>query len=440
MVKSSSMLMDLQALIPNIEPMVMAGKVTRVAGLSIESCGPNVQIGSICRVLPRSGQGHVMAEVVGFKGETVLSMPLGEMLGIEPGATITSKGRHLEVRVGEGLIGRVLDGLGQPLDGRPLPPGGVPISTYAVPPNPLARNRISEVLPTGVRVIDALLTCGRGQRFGIFAGSGVGKSTLLGMIARHSRADLNVIALVGERGRELREFIERDLGPEGMARSVVVVATSDKPALVRLKAAAVATSIAEYFRNEGCDVVLMMDSVTRYAMAQREVGLAVGEPPASRGYTPSVFALLPKLLERAGTSDKGTITGIYTVLVDGDDMNEPIADAVRGILDGHIILSRNIAARNHYPPIDVLGSVSRVASDICPSGVLETAREAKRYLAAYEGAKDLIEIGAYVRGSNPEVDRALELKRPLDVFLRQDREEYADCETAWRELASILRS
>ncbi|MDD2421122.1 MAG: FliI/YscN family ATPase, partial [Heliobacteriaceae bacterium] len=337
-----------------------------------------------------------------------------------PGSQVLATGDTLKVAVGEALLGRILDGLGNPLDGLgPVVPGqAYPLG--AMPPNPLKRQRISKILPVGVKAVDALLTCGRGQRMGIFAGSGVGKSTLLGMIARNTNADVNVIGLIGERGREVREFIEKDLGPAGLARSVVVVATSDQPALVRLKGAFVATAIAEYFRDQGRDVMLMLDSVTRFAMAQREVGLAIGEPPATRGFTPSVFALLPKLLERSGTAEKGTITGLYTVLVDGDDMNEPIADAVRGILDGHIVLSRELAGQNHYPAIDILNSVSRVMLDLVTTEHLEMAAVFRQVLATYREAKDLVDIGAYQRGANAQIDFALEKIAACRKFLQQD--------------------
>ncbi|KXS45241.1 MAG: flagellum-specific ATP synthase [Candidatus Frackibacter sp. T328-2] len=354
----------LAAELETMSPINNFGKIRRVIGLIIESQGPNVTLGEICLIKSQFNSEPVQAEVVGFKDNKVLLMPLGEMEGIGPGCRVEATGKSLKVKVGEELLGHVLDGLGHPLTDLNLDELTTEYSAHNTPPDPLTRQRITTPLPVGIRSIDGLLTCGRGQRLGIFAGSGVGKSTLLGMIARNTEADINVIGLIGERGREVREFIEKDLGEEGLARSVVVAATSDQPALVRLKGALVATAIAEYFRDQGKDVMLMMDSVTRFAMAQREVGLAVGEPPATRGYTPSVFATLPKLLERAGTNEVGTITGLYTVLVEGDDMNEPIADAVRGILDGHIALSRDLASQNHYPAIDVLESVSRVMNDI----------------------------------------------------------------------------
>ena len=375
------------------------GRVTKVVGLTIESEGPETHVGALCTIRSR-GHRSIMAEVVGFRDKNVLLMPIGDMSGIGPGSTVTVCNKDLEVAVGESLLGRVLNGLGQPMDGKGpiIPEGYYPVSN--MPPNPMTRPRINQVLPLGVKCIDGLLTVGKGQRIGIFAGSGVGKSTLLGMIARNTKANINVIALIGERGREVRDFLERDLQEEGLERSVVVIATSDQPALIRLKGAMVATAIAEYFRDKGNDVLLLMDSLTRFSMAQREIGLAIGEPPVSRGYTPSVFAILPKLLERTGTSQNGSITGLYSVLVDGDDMNEPITDTARGILDGHIALSRQLAHRNHYPAIDVLGSVSRVMSDIVDDDHKKCANELRQALAVYRDAEDLINVGAYVKGSS----------------------------------------
>lgn len=403
-----------------VEPIKSNGKVTQVLGLTIESNGPGVNLGELCYIYPNTKDQKIMAEVVGFKKNKILLMPLGELKGIGPGCEVVACGKSFSIGVGPQLLGRVLDGLGNPIDGL----GQLNFnSEYPVnnsPPNPLQRKRINEPLAFGVKAIDGAITCGKGQRVGIFSGSGIGKSTLLGMIARNTSADINVIALVGERGREVREFLEKDLGPEGLQRSVVIVATSDQPALVRLKAAMVATTIAEYFRDQSKDVMLMMDSVTRFAMAQREVGLAIGEPPATRGYTPSVFALLPKLLERSGTSLKGTITGLYTVLVEGDDHNEPIADAVRGILDGHIVLSRELAIQNHYPPIDVLASVSRVINDITVPDHLEAISCLKNILATYREAKDLIDIGAYATGSNEKIDYAIEMINQVNDFLKQE--------------------
>ncbi len=402
-----------------MDPIVYTGRVNQVIGLMVESNGPAVQMGEICHIYPLKGEGYIQGEVVGFRSEKVLIMPFDDLGGIGTGSPVVSTGHPLLVPVSESMVGRVLDGLGHPIDGK----GSISASQYYQiqnpPPDPLSRPRIKSPLPLGVKAIDGLLTCGRGQRIGIFAGSGVGKSTLLGMIARNVKADINVIALVGERGREVREFIEKDLQEAGMKRSVLVVATSDQPALVRLKCAMTATTIAEYFRDQGHDVMLLMDSLTRFAMAQREIGLAVGEPPVSRGYTPSIFALLPKLLERSGNSEKGSITGIYTVLVDGDDMNEPISDAVRGILDGHIVLSRSIAAQNHYPAIDILNSVSRVMPDITDKSHMELAKEMKHLLAVYRSSQDLINIGAYRKGSNPEIDKAIAYIDKINLFLRQ---------------------
>jgi flagellum-specific ATP synthase len=416
------------------------GKITQIIGLVIESQGPNVNLGELCYIYPRSGQQPIPAEVVGFRQERVLLMPIGEMQGIGPGCDVVAAQQTLKVPVGMHLLGRILDGLGNPIDGRGPLLSNSSYPLHAMPPPPLSRRRITDKLSVGVRAIDSLLTLGRGQRVGIMAGSGVGKSTLLGMIARNTEADISVIALVGERGREVREFIERDLGEEGLKRSVVVVATSDQPALVRLKGAMTATSIAEYFRDEGLDVMLMMDSVTRFAMAQREVGLTVGEPPATRGYTPSVFAMLPKLLERSGTGEQGSITGIYTVLVDGDDMNEPIADAVRGILDGHIVLSRTLAAQNHYPAIDVLASVSRVMLEIVDETHWQAAQKLRTVLATYREAEDLINIGAYAKGSNENIDQAVNLISGAKSFLQQQVYEKTTLEETIQSLRSVVQA
>ncbi|TAM61609.1 flagellar protein export ATPase FliI [bacterium] len=396
------------------------GRVRQVIGVVIESLGPQMAVGETCRISFRRNAAPVLAEVVGFRDNKVLIMPLGELAGIGAGSEVFALGRPLEVGVSDALLGRVLDGLGRVMDGGPAIEGAERRPIAAAPPNPLDRPRIDRPLSVGIRAIDGLLTCGKGQRVGIFAGSGVGKSTVLGMIARNTNADVNVIALVGERGKEVRDFIERDLGTEGLARSVVIVATSDQPALVRIKAAFVATTIAEYFRDRGLDVTLMMDSVTRFAMAQREVGLAIGEPTTTKGYTPSVFALLPRLLERAGTSPRGSITGIYAVLVDGDDLNEPVADAVRSILDGHIVLSRALASANHYPAIDVLNSISRVMPDVVDEVHLRAAGAVRDLLATYREAEDLINIGAYVPGSNAKVDLAIAKIESIRHFLRQD--------------------
>ncbi len=402
-----------------MDPVLVNGKVTQVIGLTVESEGPDASVGDVCHIYPYKSSKPLKAEVVGFKNNRVILMPLGELHSIGPGCEVVGTGKPLTVQVGHELLGKVLDGLGQPLDGGFLPSRMSHYSTHNQPSNPLKRPRVLEPISVGIRAIDGLLTVGKGQRVGIFAGSGVGKSTLLGMIARNTSADVNVIALIGERGREVLDFIERDLGAEGLARSVVVVATSDQPALIRIKGALIATSIAEFFRDRGLNVMLMMDSVTRYAMAQREVGLAVGEPPATRGYTPSVFATLPKLLERSGTGPKGSITAFYTVLVDGDDMNEPIADAVRGILDGHIVLNRNLANKGHFPAIDILASVSRVMKEIVPEEHQEAARFLQRLLSVYKDSEDLINIGAYQRGSNPEIDKSLQYIQAINDFTRQ---------------------
>ncbi|WP_313016854.1 flagellar protein export ATPase FliI [Acetoanaerobium noterae] len=395
------------------------GKVSRVIGLTIESRGPAVRLGETCHIYPIKSKDPVLAEVVGFKEDTVLLMPLGEMEGIGPGSMVIATGNTLEVAVGEQLLGRILDGMGNPIDDFEPPSLNYSYPVNNQPPNPLSRTKITEPLPLGVKAIDGFLTCGRGQRIGIFAGSGVGKSTLLGMIARNTLADINVIALIGERGREVKEFIDNDLEEEGLKKSVVIVVTSDQPPLVRMKGALLATSIAEYFRDCGKNVVLMMDSLTRFSMAQREVGLAIGEPPVTKGYTPSVFAVLPKLLERAGNSSKGSITGLYTVLVDGDDMNEPIADAVRGILDGHIVLSRNLANKNHYPAIDILASVSRVMPNIVDKEHIGIVGQIKDLMATYRDSEDLINIGAYIKGTNKKVDMAIEKIEAINDFLKQ---------------------
>jgi flagellum-specific ATP synthase len=398
------------------------GRVSDLIGLVIEATGLQAEVGEVCMVNGDRGHPPVPAEVVGFRGQRTLLMPLGEMYGIGPATTTRATGAPFRINVGDDLLGRVIDGLGRPLDGMPHAADGRPRSTIAAPPDPLKRPRIDTRVDLGVRALDALVPCGRGQRLGIFAGSGVGKSSLLGMIARSTTADVNVIALVGERGREVKEFIERDLG-DALAHSVVIVATSDQPALVRIKAAFTATAIAEHFRDEGRDVMLMMDSVTRFAMAQREVGLAIGEPPATRGYTPSVFAQLPRLLERSGTSPRGSITGLYTVLVDGDDMNEPIADAVRSILDGHIVLTRELAHASHYPAIDVLASVSRLVGEVVSPQVRAAGQAVRHLMAAYREKEDLIAIGAYQGGTDPTVDAAIALRPQLNRFLRQSVED-----------------
>jgi flagellum-specific ATP synthase len=398
------------------------GRVVQVVGLSIEVEGVALPLGEICHLYPEratAGASRITAEVVGFRDERLILMPFADTHGVRPGTAVFPSGRGFAVPVGEELLGRVIDGLARPIDGK----GSLETSRLTrmtdAPPSPLGRQPIRVPLATGVRALDGLLTCGRGQRMGIFAGSGVGKSTLLGMIARNCEADVNVIALIGERGREVQEFIEHDLGSDGLARSVVVVSTSDQPALQRLKGAWVATAIAEWFRARGLQVTLMMDSVTRFAMAQREIGLTVGEPPVARGYPPSVFAMLPRLLERAGTSDRGSITGLYTVLAEGDDMQDPIADTVRSILDGHIVLSRTLAQENHYPAIDVLQSVSRLFTTLSSPEHLLAAGVIRDAMFAYQQARDLINIGAYVPGSNPGIDRALRLQPHIQRFLRQ---------------------
>ncbi len=414
------------------------GRITDLIGLIVEATGLEAEVGEVCEIVTARDRPPLPAEVVGFRAGRTLLMPLGELHGIGPGDRVTATGRSVRAPVGASLLGRVLDGLGRPIDGGP-PLGQIATAPVeASPPSPMERPRITERVSLGVRALDALVPCGRGQRLGIFAGSGVGKSSLLGMIARATNADVNVICLVGERGREVREFLDRDLGPEGIARSVVVVATSDQPALVRIKAALTATTIAESFRDMGADVLLMMDSVTRFAMAQREIGLAIGEPPATRGYTPSVFALLPKLLERSGTSAMGSITGLYTVLVDGDDMNEPIADATRSILDGHIVLDRELAHRGHYPAIDVLQSVSRLVGEVTGPEEQAAARELRALLAAARDKRDLVAIGAYQRGTDPRVDRALDLEGAIDGFLRQTVEERGDAADADHRLRSLV--
>lgn len=412
-------------LISRTELLKINGKVSDVIGLVIVSIGPNVALGEICTIVDKNGQEVCKSEVVGFKEGKVLSIALGEVEKISPACEIIASGKNFTIGVGKELLGRVIDGLGNPIDGKGEINCSSLRSIYSAPPNPLERKRISAPLQSGIRSIDGLLTIGRGQRMGIFAGSGVGKSVTLGMIARNTDADVNVICLIGERGREVREFIEKDLGEEGLKRSVVIVATSDKSALVRLKGAFIGTTIAEYFRDLGMDVVLMMDSVTRFAMAQREIGLTIGEPPTTKGYTPSVFAMLPKLLERAGNLDNGSITGLYTVLVDGDDMNEPIADAVRSILDGHIVLSRKLANRGQYPAVDPLQSVSRVMPDIVTADHRERSIAFSEILATYKEAEDLINIGAYVKGSNPQIDHALSKINLLRSFLKQDISESA---------------
>jgi FliI/YscN family ATPase len=416
-------------------------RIVQVIGLVMESAGLSASLGEICAVfdgMRKVGQ----AEVVGFRRQATLLMPLGQLEGLRPGMEVMATGKVFSVKVGEPLLGRVLNGLGEPIDGR----GQMLLSdegrVNSDPPNPLERRRISEPMATGIRAIDGFKTIGKGQRVGLFAGSGVGKSVLLGMIARNCKSQVNVIALIGERGREVKEFIEKDLGPEGLARSVVVVATSDQPALIRIKAAMVATAIAEYFRDLGNDVMLMMDSSTRLAMAQREIGLAIGEPPSTRGYTPSVFAFLPRLMERAGMAGNGSITALYTVLVEGDDMDEPVADAVRSILDGHIVLSRSLAHRNHFPAIDVLKSVSRCMSDVTAKEHRASAGKLLNAMAVYADAEDMVNLGAYVRGTNPQLDQAIALHGDLEKFLIQavdDRSEMKSTLDKVQALAGALK-
>jgi flagellum-specific ATP synthase len=416
---------DLLNKIDSIDSYKRYGKVARVIGLMIESKGPEVSIGDVCNIYMSGSKKNnkIMAEVVGFRDENVILMPFTNIYNISPGSIVEATSKPLQVKVGTGLIGKVVDSLGNPLDDTPLPKGLATVLTEQSPPNPMQRPPIIDRIEVGVKVIDSLLTVGNGQRVGIFAGSGVGKSTLLGMIARNTSADLNVIALIGERGREVREFIERDLGHEGLKRSIVVVATSDQPALMRIKGAYTATAIAEYFRDKGLNVMLMMDSVTRVAMAQREIGLAVGEPPTTKGYTPSVFSILPKLLERTGTNHLGTITAFYTVLVDGDDMNEPIADTVRGILDGHFVLDRDLANKGQFPAINVLKSISRLMNHIVDEKHQLSAEKLRGILATYLNSEDLINIGAYKRGASREIDEAVNYYPKIISFLKQGTEE-----------------
>lgn len=420
------------------DPIRVNGRVIDVVGLVIVSVGPNAVMGEICTILDQSGREVCKSEVVGFKNGKVLSIAIGEINNISPACEIKASGKKFMVGVGKELLGRVIDGLGDPIDGKGEIHYSSFMDSHREPPNPLDRKRITTPIQTGLRVLDSILTVGKGQRVGIFAGSGVGKSVTLGMIARNTSADVNVITLIGERGREVREFIERDLGEEGLKKSVVIAATGDKSPLIRMKGAYLGTTIAEYFRDQGMDVMLMMDSVTRFAMAQREIGLTVGEPPTTKGYTPSVFALLPKLLERAGNTERGSITGLYTVLVDGDDMTEPIADAVRSILDGHVVLSRKLANKNHYPAIDTLQSVSRVMPDIVDHEHLKRASSFNELLATYREAEDLINIGAYVKGSNNNIDLALSKIDQLISFAKQDIYEKAKYDDSVYRLSQII--
>ncbi len=416
------------------------GKVTELIGLVARAVVPGVKVGELCLIETGGGDGPIKAEVVGFKDNEVLLMPLGNLEGIAPGSEVVPTGDCLKVGVGPQLLGRILDGLGDPLDADTNGPLSFDIfyPVHASPPDPLKRQRVLSPISIGVKAIDASLTIGEGQRVGLFAAAGVGKSTLMGMIARHASSDVNVIGLIGERGREVRDFLEQDLGEEGLKRSVIVVATSDQPSLVRAKAAYVATAIAEYFRDQGQKVFLMMDSVTRFARALREIGLAVGEPPARQGYTPSVFSTLPRLLERSGNSDKGSITAFYTVLVAGDDMNEPVADETRSILDGHIILSRDLAARDHYPAIDVSQSISRVMSNIVEPEHLQASQKMREVIASYEKERDLILIGAYESGSDPKVDYAIEKIEEVNNFLKQGVDDRVDLEDTVEQLKGIF--
>jgi flagellum-specific ATP synthase len=425
----------------DVDSFATYGRVVRVVGLVLEATGLDAGLGALCRVTSHSRDRSVLAEVVGFHERSVLLMPLGEMDGLHPGSSVQPLGRSFGVDVGPSLLGRVLNGLGHPIDGKGKLDVVERVPLSAEPPNPLDRQTIDRPLETGVRTIDGLLTMGRGQRVGIFAGSGVGKSTLLGMIARHAKADVNVIALLGERGREVRDFLDNALGAEGLARSVVIVATGDQAALVRARGALVATAIAEYFRDQGKQVLLMVDSVTRVAMAWREIGLATGEPPTTKGYPPSVFANLPRLLERAGNGARGGITGIYTVLVDGDDFNEPVADAARSILDGHLVLTRKLAAQNHYPSIDILESKSRVRDAIVSKAQRDSASEVQRLEAAYREKEDLIMVGAYQKGSDPYADAALAHRESVLDFLRQSPDEltlYGDTYGALTQLGGTI--
>ena len=416
----------------------ICGRVVQLIGLVIESEGPLAALGEVCRIQSARHDGETLAEVVGFRNHHLLLMPLGEIHGIAPGAEVVATGAPLRVTVGSALQGRVIDGLGNPLDDLGPVIAEHSVGLHLRPPHPLKRHRIHDVFQTGIKSVDTFTPLGRGQRLGIFAGSGVGKSTLLGMMASQAEADVNVIALIGERGREVREFLERDLDERGRKKSVVIVATSNESALNRVKGAFLALAIAEHFRDDGQNVLLMMDSVTRFAMAQREIGLAVGEPPTTRGYTPSVFSLLPQLLERAGAGEHGSITGLFTVLVEADDMNDPIADSVRSILDGHIVLSRDLATQNHYPAIDVLESVSRLNRELLRPEQLNLTAAAREHLAVYRKNQDLINIGAYPAGSNPVIDRAIALHEPLNKFLRQGVSEGFGAGQSWPLLAQVL--
>lgn len=432
---------DLIPYLKNIPTFQRYGRVSRVVGLMIESQGPESSIGDVCliHIGGKTKKRKIMAEVVGFKEQHIILMPYTNIQEISPGSLVEATSNPLQIKVGPELIGRVVDSLGNPMDGLSMPIRMKSIPTDQTPPNPLSRPPVSEKLEVGVKTIDSLLTVGKGQRMGIFAGSGVGKSTLLGMIARNTTADINVIALIGERGREVREFIDRDLGPEGLKKTIIVAATSDMPALMRIKGAFTATAIAEYFRDKGNDVMFMMDSVTRVAMGQREVGLAVGEPPATKGYTPSVFSILPRLLERTGTNEHGTITAFYTVLVDGDDMNEPIADAVRGILDGHIVLDRELANKGQYPAINVLKSVSRLMNHLAEKDHRSAAERLRDLLSIYYNSEDLINIGAYKRGASKEIDEAILAYPTIINFLKQETNDHFTIQESIDSMIDLMK-
>lgn len=427
-------------LLERVSPIKAYGKVTEIIGLVVEGQGPAASIGEVCGIQPHGSEKYLDAEVVGFKQGRVMFMPLESLQGLGPGCKVVSLGRKASVRVGKGLLGRVIDGLGNHIDNKGYIEFEDEYPIYAQPINPLERGRIKEPMDFGIRAFNALMTCGKGQRMGIFAGSGVGKSVLMGMIARNTKADVNVIGMIGERGREVREYLEKNLGPEGLARSVVVVAASDMHPLIRMRAAYVATTVAEYFRDQGAHVLLMIDSLTRFAMAQREIGLSIGEPPTTKGYTPSVFSLLPKLLERCGVIEgKGSITGLYTILVEGDDFNEPISDSARSILDGHITLARDLANKNHYPAIDALQSISRVMVDLVEKEHRDYAGKVLNILATYKKAEDLIHIGAYQKGSNREIDFAIEMIGRVNAFLRQGIEERVSFEQSRAELFALFK-
>ena len=435
---ASKLITRVQSGLTDLQLVQHKGKVVQIIGLVIESQGPRAAIGEICKLESANNPEGIMAEVVGFRNQNLLLMPLGQMEGIHPGCEVLATGSSLRIPVGEELLGRVWDGLGNPLDGLSAPSRFESTDLKLSAPHPLNRARIDQTFLTGIRAVDTFTPIGVGQRMGIFSGSGVGKSTMLGMMASRGDADVNIIALIGERGREVREFIERDLGEEGRKKSIVVVATADEPALARVKGAFLAMAMGEYFRRQGKKVLMMMDSITRFAMAQREIGLAIGEPPSSRGYTPSVFALLPRLLERAGTDEKGSITGLFTVLVEGDDMSDPIADSVRSILDGHLVLTRELAMQNHYPAVDILQSNSRLARDLLSNEQLERSGKARDLLAIYQKNQDLINIGAYQSGSNPRVDASIRANDPLMSFLRQNVDDTTPAESTWEQLAHVL--